>query len=408
MSLDLALVAERMKREGRVLPLVGTIRGIFEPSLSLKLDRTNFDGVTMAPRFADSVRGRPDRCPVLWKEVRSAISEQTRRFGTPESHRALNDAMAATLGEAAGRETDLTWLTERTVSENLLPYIVAGLPPAGQRALVRDQHAKLRNVLTPFEQLLKGPERLIPAIKRFRDARAQVRAARAVSAEIRRRMRGRSPAQDDYTQAVMTLIDRLGVQRATYVVTTLLTAIAGAPGTVAACTLWELVRRDEWRARVRDELAAIPEEAFLREPVRSAPLAHRFVKEAMRMWSFPLLLQRIVSKDFEAGGLAFAKGETYFLSSYILHRDESYWEDPDTFDPDRWLRPGEVTSGAYVPFGWAPRTCPGASFGLAQLMMFLRLATLKFEVEPTSLDRSTVAMDGIAAPKDFLGIVRPA
>jgi cytochrome P450 len=407
MGLDLALVAQRVRAEGRVFPLIGPALGIFDPGLSLRLDRANFDRLEMAPRFADAARGRPDRCPVRWKDVRSAIGERTRGFGTPATHRRVHQAMLRTLEAAEGSKADLTWLAERAISETLIPYIIDGLPPRAHRAVLRDQHTKLRNVLTPFERRLEGLERRLPALRKLRDARDQIMAARAVRRELGARLAGKRPAREDYAQTVLGLVDRLGVERATYVVTTLLTAVAGAPGTLAACMWYELVRRPEWRDRIRAEFDGVDDEALFRDPVRSAPAAHRFVKETMRMWSFPLILQRVVSRDFEVDGLAFHRGQTYFLSSYLLHRDPDYWDDPERFDPDRWLRPERPqVPGTYIPFGWAPRTCPGASFGLAQILLFLQIVAARFDVEPISPERAWIELDGIAAPQAFHGIVR--
>lgn len=360
----------------------------------------------MAPRLADAARGRPDRCPILWKDVRAALSERTRALGTPDIHRQVHRAMLETLEEAVGAETDLTWLTERAISETLIPYIIAGLPGRGHRAVLRDQHTKLRNVLTPFEQRLRGLERRLPALRRLRDARDQIMAARAVRRELSARLAGKRPPREDYAQSVLGLAGRLGVERSTYVVTTLLTAVAGAPGTVGACMLYELLRNPDWLERLREELDGIGESAFFSDPVRSAPAAHRFVKETMRLWSFPLILQRVASKDFAVDDLAFDRGQTYFLSSFILHRDPEFWEDPDRFDPDRWLRPEKPpVPGTYIPFGWAPRTCPGASFGLAQLMLFLRIAATRFDFELGG-ERGRIDLDGIASPQGFRGVVR--
>jgi cytochrome P450 len=406
--MDLLLVRERMRVEGRVLPVRGPKLGIFDPVIIAKLDRANFDGLQMQPRFTDVLRQRPDRCPVLWKDVRAALSDQTRKLGTPDAHRSLHRSMLRIVGEMAGEETDLTWLCERAISETLIPFIIGGLSPSEHRKLVRDQHTKIQNVLTPFEDLLRGLQRKFPMLRRIRDARYEYAVGRVIARQLRQRMRGARPPQNDYAQAVLGLIDRLGVSRATYVISTVLTAVAGAPGTFGACLLYELLGRDEWRARIRDEFAAIPEEALFREPVKSAPIAHRFVKEALRFWSFPLIAQRTLYKDIEVDEFRMSQGDFYFLSSYLIHRDAEYWDDPDTFDPDRWTRQDrKLAPGVYAPFGWGGRTCVGASFGLAQTMLFLQIVATRFDFEFTSRERTTVGLDGIAAPENFHGIARP-
>ena len=406
--MDILLVRERMATEGRVLPVHGPKLGIFDPAILAKLDRANFDGLHMQPRFADALWQRPDRCPVLWKDVRAALSEQTRKLSTPEVHQVLHRKMVETIHGLSGSETDLTWLAERAVSETLIPFIVGGLSASDHRKLVRDQHTKLENVLTPFEDLLRGIERKLPVLRRIREARYEFAVGRVIARQLRRRMRGTRPPQNDYSQAVLGLIDRLGVSRATYAISTILTAVAGAPGTFGACLLYELLCRDEWRARIREEFSAIPEEELFREPVKSAPTAHRFVKEALRFWSFPLIAQRTLYKDIEVDEFRMKEGDFYFLSSYLIHRDAEYWDDPETFDPDRWARQDrKLAPGVYAPFGWGGRTCVGASLGLAQTMLFLQIVSTHFEFDFTSRERTVVGLDGIAAPENFFGVARP-
>ena len=43
-----------------------------------------------------------------------------------------------------------------------------------------------------------------------------------------------------------------------------------------------------------------------------------------------------------------------------LHRNEKYWPDPLTFDPDRFLPEKlETFSSLYMPFSIGPRNCIG-------------------------------------------------
>jgi cytochrome P450 len=229
-----------------------------------------------------------------------------------------------------------------------------------------------------------------------------------ISREIRRRIKGKAPPQADYLDAVMPLIGRLGVARATYAITTVLTAVAGAPGTVGACLLYEFLNRPDWAERIRAELRGVSVEELIAAPVHSAPVAHRFVKEVLRLWAFPLIIQRNVYRDFQVDDYRLAEGEVYFLSPYVVHRDEAYWDDPQRFDPDRWLRYEKPsTPGAYAPFGWGPRTCVGGAFGMSQMMMFVHLIATRFDFELTTADKAYMDLDGMAAPAEFHGIVRP-
>ncbi|ERL86326.1 hypothetical protein D910_03734, partial [Dendroctonus ponderosae] len=55
------------------------------------------------------------------------------------------------------------------------------------------------------------------------------------------------------------------------------------------------------------------------------------------------------------------KGANVVLSLFHLHRSEKYWEDPQKFDPDRFLPENisKITPYSYLPFSSGPRDCLG-------------------------------------------------
>jgi cytochrome P450 len=69
------------------------------------------------------------------------------------------------------------------------------------------------------------------------------------------------------------------------------------------------------------------------------------------------------------------------VAPWVLHRHRRYWKDPDTFDPDRFLpeREGELTPGAYIPFGQGPRVCAGAAFALTEAVLLIARLFRRFD-----------------------------
>jgi cytochrome P450 len=58
----------------------------------------------------------------------------------------------------------------------------------------------------------------------------------------------------------------------------------------------------------------------------------------------PLLIRRALKDDvLPKGSGKFAakipRGADIFLTLYNIHRSPMYWENPDTFEPERFLRP---------------------------------------------------------------------
>jgi cytochrome P450 len=54
-------------------------------------------------------------------------------------------------------------------------------------------------------------------------------------------------------------------------------------------------------------------------------------------------------------------GVTVLINTYLLHRDPTFFPNPDVFDPDRFLLESNKTRHpfAYIPFSAGPRNCIG-------------------------------------------------
>jgi cytochrome P450 len=83
-----------------------------------------------------------------------------------------------------------------------------------------------------------------------------------------------------------------------------------------------------------------------------------------------------LKKDVAVDGYRIEAGTMAVVSFYGLHRDPNLWDDPLTFDPDRFLpeRSQGRSRWQYLPFGGGPRSCIGDHF--AMLEATLALATI--------------------------------
>ena len=80
------------------------------------------------------------------------------------------------------------------------------------------------------------------------------------------------------------------------------------------------------------------------------------------------------------GEYKIGKGDEVMMSPYVMHHDPKYWDDPETFNPDRFS--SENSKGrdryAYYPFGGGPRFCIGSNFALLEMQLVLALLCQKF------------------------------
>lgn len=112
------------------------------------------------------------------------------------------------------------------------------------------------------------------------------------------------------------------------------------------------------------------------------PYANAVIKESMRLYPPVSLLGREAVEDTEIGDYLVPKGCLLFLSQWVMHRSSHYFDDADTFRPERWLSDLEkqLPRGVYFPFGDGPRVCIGKGFALMEAVLVLATVAQKYRL----------------------------
>jgi cytochrome P450 len=112
------------------------------------------------------------------------------------------------------------------------------------------------------------------------------------------------------------------------------------------------------------------------------PYTERVVKEAMRLYPPAWAVVRNALKDCDIGGYRVPAGATVVVSQWVMHRDPRYYEQPERFNPDRWLdeKAKAAPKFAYFPFGGGPRTCIGAAFAAMEAALVLAAIAQRFQI----------------------------
>jgi cytochrome P450 len=180
-------------------------------------------------------------------------------------------------------------------------------------------------------------------------------------------------ARDEQNNAVLTEAERRGEALALLLAghETTANALAWTFYLLASAPEIERALLDEVMHRTPDELPKLQ-------------LLNAVVDETLRLYPPIWIVERDAIADDEIGGYHIARGSIVYISPYVLHRDPAFWNEPERFDPHRFL-PADKRP-AYLPFGAGPHHCIGAHFALLEsrviLMMVLqryslRLATRK-------------------------------
>ena len=69
------------------------------------------------------------------------------------------------------------------------------------------------------------------------------------------------------------------------------------------------------------------------------------LNETLRLYSVAGRLERVCKKDVEISGVFIPKGTVVMVPTFILHRDQNLWPEPEEFRPERYREPckGEPT-----------------------------------------------------------------
>jgi cytochrome P450 len=156
---------------------------------------------------------------------------------------------------------------------------------------------------------------------------------------------------------------------------------------VLAWTLWLLSTHPEVLADVEAELDAVLGDAPLTlEHTRALPVMNRVLQESLRLYPAVWALAREAAEPDVLCGHAIAAGTRVFFSPYAIHRRPEYWENPDAFEPDRFLPEASAARPkfSYFPFSGGQRKCIGDQFALVELVTVLAtlLRRYRFELKP--------------------------
>jgi cytochrome P450 len=116
------------------------------------------------------------------------------------------------------------------------------------------------------------------------------------------------------------------------------------------------------------------------------PYTERVVKEAMRLYPPVWAVVRTAIKDCEIGGYRVPAKCPVIMSQWVMHRDPRFYDEPDRFQPDRWLdeRYKAAPRFSYFPFGGGPRICIGASFAQTEAALVLATIAQRYQVRVAS------------------------
>ncbi|MFF1378939.1 cytochrome P450 [Streptomyces sp. NPDC058308] len=121
------------------------------------------------------------------------------------------------------------------------------------------------------------------------------------------------------------------------------------------------------------------------------------VREALRLWPVAWLFTRKPSGAHDLAGVAVGPDDDVDVCSYLTHRHPLHWDRPDEFVPGRWAAP--PGDPAFIPFGYGPHSCAGATVTMALLEDLVRIITSDFRLSVTAAGSGPHLGPALAPPR---------
>jgi len=117
--------------------------------------------------------------------------------------------------------------------------------------------------------------------------------------------------------------------------------------------------------------------------VQSLEYTDRVIQEALRLYPPVYAIFRTATARFEVDGYTVPAGSMVMLPQWAVHRSARLWEDPTSFDPDRWTP--ERNRGrhrfASFPFGGGPRHCIGKHLAMLEAKLIVATVASRYRLE---------------------------
>ncbi len=126
------------------------------------------------------------------------------------------------------------------------------------------------------------------------------------------------------------------------------------------------------------------------------------IREALRLWPVAWLLGSRPARNHEVAGVAVTPQDEVVVCPYLVHRHPRYWDDPESFRPERWATVDNHE--AFIPFGWGPHRCPAAALSLQLVEDILRIVVDGYRLTVTPLSTRPFVGPALAPPRFMLGL----
>jgi cytochrome P450 family 307 subfamily A len=112
------------------------------------------------------------------------------------------------------------------------------------------------------------------------------------------------------------------------------------------------------------------------------------ILESLRLISSPIV-PHVASDDSTISGYSVDKGTFIFLNNYELNMSPTLWNEPETFEPSRFISNNQISKPEFfIPFGFGRRSCMG--YKMVHMLSFVIISNLMKDFTLLPIDNKEI------------------
>ncbi|NXC37889.1 CP46A hydroxylase, partial [Penelope pileata] len=357
-----------------------------------------------------------DRNYEHWHKQRKVMDpafSRTYLVGVMETFNEKAEELMEKLEEKADGKTEFSMLTMMSrVTLDVIAKVAFGL----ELNVLKDDQTPFPHAVTmimkgltetriPFMQYMPGKQKMI------REVRESVRLLRRVGRECLDQRREAIESEKEVPLDIFTHIlkgDALEETRDDEnILDNFITFFVAGHETTAnqlSFTIMALAQHPDILERVQAEVDEVlgAKRDIEYEDLGKLKYLSQVLKESMRLYSPVPGTVRWTGKENVIEGVRIPANTMLLFSTYVMGRMERFFDDPLTFNPDRFSKDAPKPYYCYFPFSLGPRSCIGQVFAQmeAKVVMAKLLQRFEFQLVPGQsfklLDTGTLRpLDGV-------------
>ncbi|KAF5282478.1 hypothetical protein FQR65_LT14287 [Abscondita terminalis] len=160
-------------------------------------------------------------------------------------------------------------------------------------------------------------------------------------------------------------------------------------GAAVSFTLYNLAKHQDVQDKVVQELNEVfkTHSEIDMESLHEMKYLEQCIKESLRLYPSVPMISKKLTEDVQLDNVTLPAGINIFLLPFLTHRLESYYPNPEKFDPDRFAPKNLENQNpyAFIPFSAGPRNCIGYKFAYLEMKTIIAtvLRRYRFTVPST-------------------------